>query len=79
MPHYHFHVHTLVHARDEVGCKFDDLTAAKASAVRNARALAAEELRHGHSFSPNHSIEITDADGKWLHTTRYSDCIDVRL
>jgi hypothetical protein len=77
MPRYHFHVHTSVDARDEMGCEFDDLTAAKASAVKNVRALAAEELRRDHSLSLNHSIEITDAGGKWLHTTRYSDCIDV--
>jgi len=79
MPHYHFHVHTVTEARDEEGIDLPDLDSAKMSAIAGARSLATEEMRCNNRFSPNHSIRITDSNGLLLHTTRYGDCIDVRL
>lgn len=79
MPLYHFHVNTCVMARDEEGVEFPDLESAQAYAVENARYLAAEEMRCHNRFIANHSIVIADATGKVLHTTRYGDCVDVRL
>jgi hypothetical protein len=77
MPIYHFDVHTAVIARDEEGLEFPDLCAAKASAVVGVRSLIVEEMRRDNRFSPNHSIQITNAVGQLLHTTRYSDCLDI--
>jgi hypothetical protein len=79
VPHYHFDVHTCFIARDEEGLELPDLEAAKASSVASARFLVIEELRRHNRFSPNHSIRIADAAGALLHTTRYGDCVDVRL
>lgn len=79
MPRYHFHVQTAVQARDEEGQDLPDLDAAKASAMKGVRFLMIEEMRCEHRFSPNHAIKITDSDGAVLHTTRYGDCVDVRL
>jgi hypothetical protein len=79
MPLYHFDVHTSVIARDKDGAEFRDLDAAKVSAVAGVRFLAVEELKSHNRFSPNHSITIADAEGVVLHTTRYGDCVDVRL
>lgn len=79
MPYYHFDVHTSIIAHDEEGLEFPDFESAKASAVASARFLVLEELRCDSRFSPNHSIRITDAASVVLHTTRYGDCVDVRL
>lgn len=79
MPHYHFDVHTSVIARDEEGVELPDFESAKASAVASARFLVIEEMCSEHRFSPNHSIQIADAAGVVLHTTRYGDCVEVRL
>ena len=79
MPRFHFHVRTTVDAHDDEGLDFANLDEAKASAILNARALVVGEMLRDHRFSPNHSIEITDAGGTPLHVTRFGDCLDVRL
>lgn len=74
MPRYFFHLHNTVETRDEEGVELPDIVAARAVAEREARCIAAEEVKHG-ELTLGHSIEVCDEVGTNMMTVRFGDVI----
>ncbi|EQB12718.1 DUF6894 family protein [Sphingobium lactosutens] len=75
MPVYHLHLFNDNDVLDEEGQEFVDLAMAEREAVRNARDVIAEHVRHGHPINLTHRVEITDANGTLLKVVHFGDCI----
>ena len=78
MPRYYFHLHNDVEAPDEEGKEFPDLTAAKAYAIREARILAAEQIKERGDLVLHHRIDIADESGTVLESVRWADVVHFR-
>lgn len=63
MPRYFFHVHGDVIALDEEGVELPSLAAASLQAIRGARDLVAEQVKHGH-FVLSYWIDVVDEQGE---------------
>ena len=72
---YHLHLFSDADVWDEEGQDFADLDAAEREAVRNARDVIAEHVRHGMPIDLNHRLEIVDGDGTILKVVRFGDCV----
>lgn len=77
MPRYFFHVYNDETTIDREGQDLTDLDAAKREAMRGARDLMAEEVRHG-EVTLSHRIEVEDDGGRPLLTIRYADAVLIR-
>lgn len=49
-----------------------------AQGVLEARALAADDVRHGHLFG-HHCIEVADAKRKPIGSVRFDEAVDIQL
>jgi hypothetical protein len=78
MARFFFHVFNDVETRDEDGQDFEDVAAARASAVRDCLALAAHSITEHHHLIMHHRIEIEDVTGASVGTVRFSDVVDVQ-
>lgn len=76
MPRYFFHLHNDIEARDEEGVELADLAAARAVAMREARAIAAAHVGNGRLVL-SHSIEVTDEHGASLLTVSFGEVIEI--
>ena len=85
---YHLNLFNDDDVWDEEGQDFADLDAAEREAVRNARDVIAEHVRHGMPIDLNHRLEIVDGDtngsfawlavdgdGTILKVVRFGDCV----
>jgi hypothetical protein len=63
---------------DEEGTDHPTLDDAKVSAIAGARELIAARIIAGQPIHTDHRIDITDAEGKALHTVLFGDIVDVR-
>ena len=77
MPLYYVHFYYDDITLDDEGAEHDDEHAALARAIKEARVLAAETVRNGH-LTPDHRIEIVDADQNPVGTVRFGDAVEVR-
>jgi hypothetical protein len=63
-------------APDEEGSELADLDAAKARGIKEARSVAAEQVRQG-KLDLNHRVEVSYEQGIVVHTIRFADAIDI--
>ena len=77
MPLYFFQVFDDAVTLDDEGAELADDDAAKAHAVKGARALAADSVLHGHLVR-SHRIDIVDADRKAVGSVRFDEAVDLR-
>jgi hypothetical protein len=76
MPLYYFNVYNDDVTLDYEGAELADDHAARAFAIRAARAMAAETVSHGHLIG-HHRIEIVDKDQKLIDTVRFDEAIAI--
>ena len=76
MPHYYFHLHNHVGARDEEGQDLPDLAAAREEAIRGARDLMAEGIKQG-EVELDDWIEVQDESGAQVLAVQFRDAVDV--
>jgi hypothetical protein len=77
LPRYFFHVFDDIIAQDEEGVELPNLAAARLQAVKGARDLMTEQVRHGH-LELSHWIDVTDERGDKVLTITFRDAVDVR-
>lgn len=76
MPRYYFDIYNGDITLDPEGYELADDAAAKATAIIEARALAADTVRHGHLVG-HHRIEITDADRNPIASVRFDEAVKI--
>jgi hypothetical protein len=77
VPRFYFHVYDDVIAQDEEGMELPNLAAARLNAIRGARDLIAEQVRHGH-FVLSHWIDVVDEQGEKVLTVTFREAVDIR-
>lgn len=77
MPRYFFHVYDDIIARDEEGVELPSLAAARLRAIRGARDIIAEQVRHGHLVL-SHWIDVVDEHGEKVLTLPFREAVDVK-
>jgi len=77
MPVFYFNVYDDDVTLDDEGARLADEHAARARAVKEARALAADTVLHGHLVG-RHRIEITDEHKNVVGTVRFDQAVDIR-
>ena len=77
MPRFYFNIYNDDVTMDEEGAELADEHAARAHAVKGARSLAAETVRHGH-LTKSHRIEIVDEDQASVGVVRFDEAVEVR-
>lgn len=76
MRRYFFNVYNDDITLDPEGAELADDTAARAQAVIEARALAADTVGRGH-FVGSHYIEIVDADRNPIGSVRFDEAVAI--
>jgi hypothetical protein len=76
MARYFFHLFNHVDAPDLEGRELPDDAAARDTAIADARALAAEDVRAGR-LNLSHRIDVEDRFRQLVCTVRYRDAISV--
>jgi hypothetical protein len=76
MPHYYFHLLNQAEVKDQHGCECADDTAARALAIEEARALAAEDVRDGR-LDLNQRIEVNDGRGMPLFAVSFAEVVSI--
>ena len=77
MPRFFFNVYDDRIAIDDEGLELPNLAAARLQAIRGARDIIAEQVRHGY-FILSHWIDVIDADGEKVLTLTFRDAIDIK-
>ena len=77
MPRYFLNVYDDVVAVDEEGVELPNLAAARLQAVRGARDLMTEQVRHGYLVL-SHWIDVVDEQGEKVLTVTFRDAIDIK-
>jgi hypothetical protein len=77
MPLYYFNIYNDAVTMDEEGAELADEHAARAHAVKGARALAAETVQHGY-LTRDHRIEIVDRDQRPVGVVRFDEAVEIR-
>ena len=62
---------------DDEGAELADEHAARARAVKEARALAADTVQHGH-LTKHDRIEVVDENRRPVVTVRFDEAVEVR-
>lgn len=73
---YFFHIFDDLITTDDEGIELPNLDAARAGAVRAARALMCETLMNGR-LALGHRIDIADANGTVLDTVHFRDLVQI--
>ena len=77
MPRYFFHVYDDVIAKDDEGMDLPNLAAARLNAIRGARDIISEQVRHGHLVL-SHWIDVVDEGGATVLTLPFREAVDIR-
>ncbi len=77
MPQYHFNIYDDIVAHDDEGLELPNLAAARLQAIKGARDLMSDQVRHGY-LELSHWIDVTDEHGEAVITVTFSDAVDVR-
>jgi hypothetical protein len=74
---YYFQIFNDDITFDDEGAELADHEAARAHAVKSARALAADTVLHGH-LTGSHRIDIVDANRKPIGSVRFDEAVEIR-
>jgi hypothetical protein len=75
VPRYHFHLHDRAGlTKDMEGRNLPDLPAARARAIREARAIICDDVRQG-CLDLTGRIEVTDGGGKPVLLLPFTDAV----
>jgi len=77
VPHYYFNIYNDDVTMDPEGADLADDHAARAYAVKEVRALAADTVLHGH-LTAHHRIEVVDENQKLIDTVRFDEGVELR-
>jgi hypothetical protein len=77
VPRFYFHLHDDADIPDDEGVELPDLDAARAHAVRCARAMFGEVAKDEGRVVLHHRIEIEDGRGRVLDTVYFRDAVKV--
>jgi len=77
VPRYFFNVYDDVIAEDEEGVELPNLAAANLQALRGARDLISEQVKHGYMVL-SHWIEVIDEHGEKVLTVTFRDAVDIK-
>jgi hypothetical protein len=77
VPRFFFNVYDDIIAKDEEGIELPNLAAARLEAIRGARELIAEQVRHGH-FVLSHWIDVLDEHDETVLTITFGDTVDIK-
>lgn len=77
MQRYYFNIYNDADALDEMGSEHADLAAAKAEAIRGARAMIAEHIVNARPVHLHHRIEIVGEDGRVLAVIPFGELITI--
>ena len=77
MPRYFFDVYDDIIADDEEGIELPNLEAARLQALKGARDLAMEQVRHGYIVL-SHWIDVLDDQGEKVLRVSFRDAVDIR-
>jgi hypothetical protein len=77
MPRYYFNVYNDDVTLDDEGAELADDHAARARAVKEARALAADTVFHGH-LTRHHRIDIVDENQNPVGTVHFDEAVTIR-
>jgi hypothetical protein len=77
VPRYFFNVYDDIIAQDDEGMELPNLAAARLNAIRGARDIIAEQVRHGH-FALSHWIDVKDEQGETVLTLTFRDAVDIK-
>ena len=76
MPRYHFHLHDRAGFTEDVqGRELADLLTARERAIREARAIICDDVRHGH-LDLSGRIEVADGGGEVVLTLRFAEAVE---
>lgn len=76
MPRFFFNLYDDLEVLDPDGVELPDLEAARACGLKNARAIAADQVLRG-KLDLRHRIEIADEFGQVLRTIPFADAIAI--
>jgi hypothetical protein len=79
MPRFYFHVRDDVDVRDETGKELQDLAAAVAYSMEQARYHAVKATNEKGSVVADHRIDIEDKDGHVLDSVLFADVATAHL
>jgi hypothetical protein len=77
VPQYFFHVYDDIVAHDAEGLNLPNLDAARLEALRGARELMCDQVRHGYIVR-SHWIDVVDERGEKVLTVSFKDAVDVK-
>lgn len=77
MPLYYFQIFNDDITLDDEGAELADDEAARAHAVKAARALASETVLDGH-LTGSHRIDIVDAGRTAVSSVRFDEAVEIR-
>jgi Mg/Co/Ni transporter MgtE len=77
MPLYYFSLFNDDVTMDDEGVELADVDAARSHALKEARVMAANSVRHGHLIT-SHRIEVVDEDRRLVGTVRVDEAVDIR-
>ncbi len=77
MPRFFFNVDDDIIAKDDEGLELPSVAAARLEAIRSARELIADQVRHGH-FVLSHWIDVVDEHGDPVLTITFRDAVDIK-
>lgn len=77
MPLYYFNIYNDDTTLDDEGAELADEHAARAYAVKAARSLAADTVRHGHLVG-HHRVEFVDKGQNPIGEVRFDEAVDIR-
>lgn len=77
MPRYFFHVYDDVIAIDEEGMELPNVAAARLQALRGARDIVAEQVKHGY-FVLSHWIDVVDDGGEAVLTLSFREAVEIK-
>lgn len=76
MAQYFFDLRNSLDVMDEEGRECDDLDAAKACAVAEARHVASDDVLGG-SLDTSHRIDVRDADGDVVASVSFGEAVAI--
>jgi hypothetical protein len=76
VPRFFFHIHDHEYVADDDGLVLNDVQAAKKEAIRGARDILSEEVKHGR-LPLCDRIDVEDEAGTIVATVRFGDTITI--
>jgi hypothetical protein len=77
VPRFFFNVYDDLVAEDDEGAELPNLAAARLQALRGARDLIAEQVRHGYIVL-SHWIDVMDEHGEKVLTVTFRDAVEIK-